>query len=392
MWIERDIERYLREVSGERPACILTGGRQTGKTSLLLRLFPDIQYVSLDIPSLAGEAEESGESFLKRLSPPLIIDEVQYAPGIFRYLKADIDANRKHRRRFLLTGSQKFSLMQGVTESLAGRVSVVELYTLSAGELERWSQTRADPSVLLRWMFAGGYPELHAGSLDPQRYYGDLVATYLERDVRQALQVKNLRDYDRFLRLAAVRTGQLLSMNSFASDLGISPNTVKSWLSVLEASGIVWLLEPYYGNLSKRIVKSPKLYFTDTGLAAYLAGFQSEEDLAQSPLLGAFFETHVLGQMVRKYANRCRRPAIYYFRDHHGHEVDFIVPVGGRLKLYECKWSEDPSADVPSFAVIEKAVGAKNIISRSIITPGRNPRRKGAVLIEDSVEIPSLKV
>lgn len=392
MWIEREIERYLMDVSGERPACILTGGRQTGKTSLLLRMFPDIRYVSLDVPSLAGEAEESGERFLERLDPPLIIDEVQYAPGIFRFLKADIDANRNRRRRFLLTGSQKFSLMQGVTESLAGRVSIVELYTLSARELERWSGTKADPATLLRWMFTGGYPELHARSLDPQRYYGDLVATYLERDVRQALQVKNLRDYDRFLRLAAVRTGQLLSMNSFASDLGISPNTVKSWLSVLEASGIIWLLEPYYGNPGKRIVKSPKLYFTDTGLAAYLAGFRSEEDLAQSPLLGAFFESHVLGQMVRKYVNRCRRPAIYFFRDHHGHEVDFIVPIGGRLRLYECKWSEDPSAVVPSFAVIEKAVGSHNILSRSVITPGRNPRKKGSVLIEDSVEIPSLEV
>ncbi len=392
MWIQRDIEKPLLELADTRPAVILTGGRQTGKTSLLTHLFPHRKYVTLDIPRVAEEAEESGESFISNYSPPVILDEVQYAPSVLRYIKADIDRNRQENNRYLITGSQKFGLMQGVTESLAGRASVIDLYTLSARELEKCTGAEADRELLTEWIFTGGYPELHASGLDPSRFYGDFVATYLERDVRQALQVKNLRDYDRFLRLAAIRTGQMLSMNTFASDLGISPNTVKSWLSVLEASGIIWLLEPYYSSFGKRIVKTPKLYFTDTGLAAYLAGFSSPDELAKSNLVGSFFETYVLGQLVRKYVNACRRPSIYFFRDHHGHEVDFIIPVGQKLKLYECKWGENPDADLQSFRYITGLAGEDNIISKSIINPVRGSRKKKGVTIEDCIDIKSLEV
>jgi len=294
MWISRDIESTLTEVARERPALILTGSRQAGKTSLLQRVFPAYGYVTLDVPRTAELAEESGEQFLRDHLAPLIIDEVQYAPRLLRWLKPAIDGRREETGLYCLTGSQKFSLMQGVTESLAGRVAVLDLHSLSAVELERFSGRTAEGGELLEWIVAGGYPELHARGLPPERFYADYLSTYLERDVRQVLQVRNLRDFDRFLRLAAVRSGQLLSYNAFATDLGVSPNTVKSWLSVLEASNVVCLIEPYYRNLGKRIVKSPKLYFTDTGLACYLAGIRSSRDLRGSGLLGAFFETHAL--------------------------------------------------------------------------------------------------
>ncbi len=390
MWIKREIEDHLKIYADQRPASIITGGRQTGKTSLVRHLYPGLKYVSLDIPRIAEEAEVSGETFLQTYEPPLILDEVQYAPAVFRYLKADIDAHREENLRYLITGSQKFSLMAGVTESLAGRAGIFELYSLSAAELELHYDIKADKKTILQWIFTGGYPEIHSRNLDPERYYGDFVATYLERDVRQALQVKNLRDFDRFLRLASVRSGQMLSLNSFASDLGISPNTVKSWLSVLEASGIVYILEPFYENLGKRIVKTPKLYFVDTGLASYLAGFRSPEEIEKSQLIGAFFESYVLGQFLRYYSNRCRKPSIYYFRDHHGHEIDFVIPEGDRLRLYECKWSENPGTDVAGFALAEKAAGPDRILSRSIITPMRGYRGKEGFIIEDCVELKSL--
>ncbi len=390
MWIEREIEKTLKLHAATRPATILTGGRQTGKTSLLQRLYPGIRYVSLDIPRIAEEAENSGESFLETNSPPLILDEVQYAPGVFRYIKTDIDAHRNENLRYLITGSQKFSLMQGVTESLAGRAGIIELYSLSASEMESFHGIKADKKTILRWIYTGGYPEIHASDLDPERYYGDFIATYLERDVRQALQVKNLRDFDLFLRLAAVRTGQLLSMNSFASDLGVSPNTVRSWLSVLEASGIIHLLEPYFDNMGKRIVKTPKLYFVDTGIAAYLAGFRSPEEMEKSQLIGAFFESYVMGQFIRYYSNRCRKTPIYFLRDHHGHEIDFVVSVGNKLKLYECKWSENPESGLPGFSYADRSFSDR-IISKSIIIPVRGYRKKDGLIIEDCVGLKSLE-
>ena len=282
--------------------------------------------------------------------------------------------------------------MQGVTESLAGRVAVIECHSLSARELERWSGKTAEGTTLLEWIVHGGYPELHARDLPPERFYGDYLSTYLERDVRQVLQVRSLRDFDRFMRLAAVRTGQLLSYNSFASDLGVSPNTVRSWLSVLQASNVVYLLEPYYRNLGKRIVKAPKLYFTDTGLAAYLAGVRSARDLQGSTLLGPFFETHALGQLLRWHANRGLVADVYYYRDHHGHEVDFVIPVGEKLRLYECKWIEAPDTRVRGFDEVTRLIGEHSVLSRSILTPVRGTRARGSVTIGDSIEWPNLPV
>lgn len=388
MWIPRELDAALKHGANTRPAVVLTGCRQAGKTSLLVKAFSEHRYVSLDVPMVAEEAEYSGEDFLKRHRPPVIIDEVQYAPTLLRHVKADIDLHRDETGRFLITGSQDFSLMQGVTESLAGRTAVLTLHSLSAREYEAWSGRSLDRAALVEWMLKGGYPELHSRGLDAEQFFGDYLATYLERDVRSILGVRSLRDFDRFMRLCAARTGQLVSYTALATDLGVSPNTVKSWLSVLEASTIVLLLEPYFENLGKRLVKTPKLYFLDTGLCSYLLGARTPADLLRSPMLGAVFETHVLGQIVRHFANQGRRREIYFYRDHHGHEVDFLIPSAGRFALIECKWAESPGATQRGFAELEALVGADRIISQTIVTPDRGSRRASeAVSIADSVSL-----
>ena len=309
-----------------------------------------------------------------------------------RHLKRAIDARRDESGLFLLTGSQKFPLMQGVTESLAGRVAVLQLHSLSLKELERFSGKQAEGDQLIQWMLQGGYPEVHSRSLDAEQFYSDYVATYLERDVRQLLNVRSLRDFNRFLRLAASRTGQLLSLSSFSGDLGLSPNTIKSWLSVLEASNVIVLLEPYYRNLGKRIVKTPKLYFLDTGLACFLAGIRNVKALRDSTMLGAMFETLALGQMMRAYANAGRVADIYFYRDHYGNEIDFLIPEGEKLRLFECKWLEIAPGRINAFDEIAKLAGDANIASRSLITPVRRPRflRDRGLRMQDCVDFSPL--
>jgi predicted AAA+ superfamily ATPase len=395
MWIQRNISEKLKTLALQRPVLLLSGCRQTGKTALLRHLFPSHGYVSLDLPLTAQEAEESGQRFLEKHPTPLIVDEIQYAPGMFRSLKHAVDQNRDQMGAYLLTGSQKFSLMEGVSDSLAGRVAIVELHSLSLLELEAYSQKKAQGDQLLEWMLMGGYPEVHARGLDPEQFYSSYLATYLERDVRQIIQVRDLRNFDRFIRLAAIRTGQLVSMNSLASDVGVSTNTIKTWLSVLEASNVICLLEPYYQNAGKRLVKTPKLYFLDTGLACFLAGIRTTKDLAQSALLGSLFETLALGQLIRKYSNNLRMPNIYFYRDHYGHEVDFVIPVAEKLKLFECKWSERPDfakIDLMSFGEIERSFGPEKIFSKTIISPVRGSTVLKGLVVEDCVELKSLEV
>ncbi len=387
MWIEREVAALLREEAARRPALLLTGVRQAGKTSLLERTFPKHGYVSLDLPAVAEQAESSGAQFLADHPPPVIVDEVQYAPKLLRHVKRAVDERRGAKGQFLLTGSQKLALMEGVSESLAGRVSVIELHTLSLREIEAARGRRLERPAILRSMIEGGFPEVVAESLTPARYFSSYVATYLERDVRQALQVRSLRDFDRFLRLCALRTGQLFSSNSLAADVGVSPNTIRSWLSVLEASNVVMLLEPYHGNLGKRVIKTPKLYFLDTGLACFLAGIPDEASLAASGLLGAMFETLVLGQIVRHFANRGDRRAVHFFRDYAGNEVDFVVPSGTRLLLVECKWAETPSTRLRGFAELDRLLDARRIASRTIVTPDRVSRTVDDVGIEGCVDL-----
>lgn len=383
MWIEREFVSALRQISAQRPVVLLTGCRQSGKTSLLELAFPQHGYVSLDLPLEAERAESSGEAFLVDHAAPVIIDEIQYAPKLLRHIKHAVDRDRTAVGRYLLTGSQKLALMQGVSESLAGRVAVLELHSLSLREIKNTFGAPRDTDALLELIWKGGYPELHARQLDPKRFYADYVATYLERDVRQAINVRNLRDFDRFVRLCALRSGQLLNMNGLAGDAGVSPNTIRSWLSVLEASNVIYLLPPYFRNVGKRLVKAPKLYFLDTGLACHLAGLRSPDELKTSALVGAFFETLALGQLIRAHANRGLSAPLCYYRDHQGNEVDFLLPVGERAHLLECKWAQDPHIG-RGMRAVEQALGSGNVLSRSVISS-----HLGAPVVRDGVSLRS---
>jgi predicted AAA+ superfamily ATPase len=364
MWIPRSIEARLLHSAKTRPVVVLTGARQTGKTSTLRRLFPHYAFVSLDLPTEAEQAEKEPNEFLHRHPPPVIIDEVQYAPGLFRYLKAAVDASRQKNGQFLLTGSQKFTLMKSISESLAGRADILELESLSFAEIKAaLPKTPLDFAVL-----HGGFPELYANpEIDAVSFYNSYLAAYLERDVRSLANVGSLRDFERFLRACALRSANLLNKADLARDVGIAPSTVGHWLSILEASGQIVLLEPWFSNRTKSIVKSPKLYLADTGVLCALLNIRSEESLRQSPAIGAIWETFVFAQLRARERNAGRTGSLFFWRDR-TREVDFVVDIGGRLELFEAKWMEVPgSNDAVNLGFVRDVVGKTRAISGAII-------------------------
>lgn len=376
MWIIRDVEPRLLRSARTRPVIVLTGARQTGKTSTFRRLFPDHKFVSLDLPTEAEQAEKEPQSFLRRHAPPVIIDEVQYAPGLFRYLKVAVDANRTRNGQYLLTGSQKFTLRKSVSESLAGRADMVELETLSLAEI----RAALPKTVIENAIVRGGFPELHANpEIDAVAFYNSYLATYLERDVRSLANVGSLRDFERFLRACALRSANLLNKADLARDVGISPTTANHWLSTLEASGQIVLLEPWFSNRTKSIVKSPKLYLADTGLLCALLNIRSEEALRQSPAAGAVWETFVFEQLRGRERRAGRVGSLFFWRDR-TREVDFVADTGGRLELFEAKWAEVPAAgDAVNLDFVRNAVGKSRIASGAIIcrTPNSFPLANG---------------
>lgn len=338
MWIPRLIEPLLQQSVQTRPVVVLTGARQTGKTALVRRLFPQFAYVSLDLPSEAVQAEREPARFLQRHPPPLVVDEVQYAPMLLRHLKRAVDARRAVPGQFLLTGSQPFAVMAGVTESLAGRAGVLQLSTLSYAEVRRALPDTSVEDMIVR----GGFPELYEKpELDARGFYQSYVATYLERDLRAQLQVGSLRDFERFLRAAALRTAGLLNRSELARDVGISPSTAGQWLSVLDRSGIVTLLEPWFSNRTKSLVKAPKLHIRDTGLCAFLMGIVSRGDLMDSPLAGGLWESMVCGELQRLIETGAAPWQLMFWRDR-TKEADFLLHRAGRFRLADAKWAEHP--------------------------------------------------
>ena len=371
----------LLQRAATRPVVVLTGARQTGKTSLMRRLFPDHGFVTLDLPSEAEQAERDPGAFLARHPPPVIIDEVQYAPGLFRHLKVAVDRERGRSGAFLLTGSQPLGLMKSTSDSLAGRAAVIELEALSFAEAKA-----AYPDLTAeRFLVRGGFPELYANpEIDAEGFLRSYVATYLERDLRQLLQVSSLRDFERFLRAAALRSAQLLNRADLAREAGISGSTAGAWLSVLEASHQLMLLEPWFANRTKTIVKRPKLYLRDAGLAAFLCGVHTPEALRASPLAGALWETFVCGEIRRAQSNR-RGGWGFHFQANRVREADFLLHRAGTFHLADAKWTEHPdSRDANALRRIARELPPGSVRSLSIFCRAPNAYPLG----DDAVATP----
>lgn len=381
-YVPRSMGRKVEELSRFYPCVLLTGARQVGKSTLLRHMLPEgMTYLTLDDYQLAEYAQSDPMGFLDAYPAPLCIDEIQYAPQLFRAIKMKVDADRRP-GMYWMTGSQRFHMMKGVSDSLAGRIGIVDLYSLAQRELygdadggvytpEQPDEAVCEKSLcglreLYERIWRGGYPALHRDpDLPAYDFFRDYVQTYAERDVRSLTQVGDLEAFVKLMRSAAMRSGQQLVYSDLARDAGVSPKTAAAWISILQASGIVELLEPYHVNTTKRLAKTPKLYFCDTGLCCWLAGWRSAEQLMEGPFSGAILETWVYGQLMRRYANAGIKPAMTYYRDLDGAEVDFVLELNGGVYPLEVKRSSAPMESdlrwcrkipVPSWAELKAPV------------------------------------
>ncbi|MFH1957549.1 MAG: ATP-binding protein [bacterium] len=346
IYVKRDIEGAVKKAAKQFPAVIITGPRQSGKTTLLKHLFAKTHnYVSLDDPDIRLMAVGEPKLFLKNYPPPLIIDEIQYAPELFPFLKIAIDNERSKNGRFLLTGSQSFPLMANVGESLAGRIAVFTLLSLSLKE-QLTGKDISNLADLRHRTLKGGFPEVVlTRNVDTGLWFGGYFQTYLERDVRQLRQIGDLMDFQRFLELLAAYNGQVLNLSGLSNDLGVAVNTVKAWISVLEACNQIILIKPFYKNKGKRIIKSPKVYFLDTGFLCYLLGITHKEQVFKGPAAGQLFETVVLGEVIKNFYNNGEIPRIFWWRTSYGEEVDFIIERNGKIFPVEVKMSSKTNKD-----------------------------------------------
>jgi uncharacterized protein len=336
--IQRAISRTVRELAKGYPAVAITGPRQSGKTTLARMLFPDKPYVSLEDPDIRGLAQDDPRGFLKKYDSGAILDEVQRCPDLLSYLQVILD-KRSRMGRFILTGSQQFGLHSGITQSLAGRVAMVQLLPFTYDEVYK------KPPSLDTILYTGLYPPIYDRKLNPSTWQANYIQTYIERDVRQMINVRDLSTFQRFLRLCAGRTGQLLNLSRLSSDVGITHNTAKSWISILEASYLVFLLRPHHRNFNKRIIKSPKLYFYDTGLAAWLLGIREAEQLETHPLRGSLFECWVISELFKGQFNQGKPADLFFWRDREGNEVDLLMERGNSLIPLEIKSGQTVNRD-----------------------------------------------
>ncbi len=402
--LKRSLKNIIEDLSQAFPILLLTGSRQIGKTTLLeLCAKENRAYVTLDDLEERAIAKSDPSLFLQMHKTPLIIDEIQYAPELFSYIKMHVDKNQKP-GDFWLTGSQRFQLMKGITESLAGRVAVVDMLGLSAKEISGKADQSKPFLPSSEWINNAGENQSYVSNIDnifekiwlgsfPKMvtengkyrdiFFKSYVQTYIERDVKDILGISNELSFYKFLRATAARTGQLLNYSELARDVDIDSKTAKSWLSILVASGLVYLLEPYYNNITKRIIKTPKLYFLDTGLCAFLTGWDSPKNLSLGAMSGAILETYAFGEILKSYWHNGKTPNIYFYRDADQREIDFVIEQNGILYPAEVKKTATPSLTAAkSFNVLnslKKEIGTGAVICL---------REKDIPLSHDVIAIP----
>lgn len=377
MYIKRHAEKTVQELSRMFGAVLVAGPRQVGKTTMLEKITNNIGYVTLDDPIVRTSAEEESGTFFKDNPPPVFVDEIQKAPALFEQIKLYLDRDRK-KGQFFMCGSQQFKMMKGVSESLAGRIGLITLLGFSLREAygiecdtpflptEEYFAERKGQLAAIGYddvwnrIHRGSMPELHDNpDFNWQMFYGAYVRTYIDRDVRELSEIGDTVKFTKFMVAAAASTGQLLNLTSLARDVGISQPTAERWLSILVASNIVYLLQPYSNNITKRAIKTPKLYFLDTGLAAYLTKWNTPDVLKNGAMAGAFFESFVVSEIIKSYYNKgILEPPIYFYRDKDMNEIDLLIEENGTLYPIEMKKHADPQKrDVQAFAVLDRIPG-----------------------------------
>ena len=328
----RTIESALINLTKKYPVVTITGPRQSGKTTLCRKVFPDKAYVNLEAPDQRQFALDDPRGFLKAYPDGGILDEIQRTPDLTSYIQTLVDEDPAP-GKFILTGSQQFNIREALSQTLAGRTGILTLLPFDWEEIKAYQDTSDIDELILN----GFYPRLHHMEINPTQAMADYFETYVQRDVRQLMQIKNQGLFEKFVRLCAGRIGQLLNLQSLGNDTGVSHTTAREWISILEASYILFQLPPWYSNISKRLIKTPKIYFWDVGLAAYLLGLQDKNQVSRDPLKGNLFENMVIAETAKQYYHRGQRPKLYFYRDRSGNEVDLIIEHGRDLALFEIK-------------------------------------------------------
>lgn len=331
--IDRLVGKNITRLAGKFPVISITGPRQSGKTTLSKMCFPKYDYVNLEMPDSRSFAQSDPRHFLDRFEKGVIIDEIQYVPELFSYIQGIVDEHSKT-GQFIITGSQNFLLMEKISQSLAGRVAIVNLLPLSIDELE---SEKLLPKNYERYIFNGSYPRIYDKKISPPDFYPSYIQTYLERDVRNISNIMNLTVFKTFLEIAAGRIGQVINFTSISNELGVDQKTVKNWFSILESSFIVFFIRPYTKNYNKRLIKSPKMYFFDTGLVCSLLGINRSEDISRHFLRGSLFENLIFTELMKSNFNQVRQSRLYFWRDNTGNEIDCIMQMGDTEKVIEIK-------------------------------------------------------
>ncbi|MFO8073568.1 MAG: ATP-binding protein [Polyangia bacterium] len=387
--IERNLETQVRDSASQYPVVTVTGPRQSGKTTLCKRVFPQKRYVSFEQMEQRLYATEDPRGFLDDHRDGAILDEVQHVPGLLGYLQTEVD-ERPEPGRWVLTGSQHLGLSQNVSQSLAGRTAVLRLLPCSIDELGRFDEA---PGDLFATLWFGGYPRIHDRRIPPSRWLADYVTTYVQRDVRQLLNVGDLTTFTTFVRLCSGRTARTVNTSALAADCGISHNTARAWLSVLEASFLVFRVPPLHANLRKQLIKSPKLHFIDSGLVCNLLGIDSPEQLRHHPLRGQIFESWVVSEAYKHSLHRGLEPRLHHYRERKGTEVDLVADRGGRVVLTEIKSGMTVSSRFfDSISKLERALAegetiAQRGVEKRLVYGGDQRQRRSAALVIPWAEV-----